>query len=181
MKELWKSIEGYEGLYEISDLGNVKILERKRPNGKLYKEKIMRANARGNYAEVSLYKDGKATHHLVHRLVAEAFIPNPDNLPQVNHRDENKKNNCVDNLEWCTAKYNCNYGTIARRKRRFAQDKKGETCGVSFDKEKNNFMSYIGTKGKTVFLGRYDTKAEATAARKGAEALLEAFEMGCEL
>ena len=63
------------------------------------------------YLQVILYKDGKVKHYGVHRLIAEAYIPNPNNLPQVNHKDENKTNNCLQNLEWCDAKYNNNYGT----------------------------------------------------------------------
>ena len=68
-----------------------------------------------HYMEVNLSKNNKVTHYLIHRLVAQAFIPNPNNLPQVNHKDENRENNRVDNLEWCTAEYNTNYGTRALR------------------------------------------------------------------
>ena len=70
---------------------------------------------RKGYERVHLYKDKKGKYFKIHRLVAMAFIPNPDNLPQVNHRDENKTNNRVDNLEWCTQEYNLNYGTATRR------------------------------------------------------------------
>lgn len=68
------------------------------------------------YEVVGLYKDKKRKGHMVHRLVAEAFINNPGNVPYINHKDENKLNNCVDNLEWCTAKYNTNYGTCLTRR-----------------------------------------------------------------
>ncbi len=115
MNEIWKDIEGYEGLYQISNLGRVKRLDRYVKgrwgnyyllNGKLIKER----KTKDGYLRVGLQTGKKQKMFAIHRLVAKAFIPNPDNLPQVNHKDENKENNCVDNLEWCTAKYNINYG-----------------------------------------------------------------------
>ena len=106
-KEIWKDISGYEGLYQVSNLGRVKSLEN-RSNHK--KEKILASHIRNQYYGVTLYKDSHYKNYTIHRLVAEAFIPNPDNLPEVNHKDENKLNNYVDNLEWCNKKYNINYG-----------------------------------------------------------------------
>ena len=108
MTEIWKDIEGYNGIYQISNLGRVKSLG----NTKNKKDKIIKPvkNNKG-YLRVSLHKSNTLTRMYVHRLVAIAFIPNINNYPQINHIDENKSNNCVDNLEWCTAKYNCNYGT----------------------------------------------------------------------
>ena len=111
-REIWKDISGYEGLYQVSNLGRVKSLNYlghhkeviKKPS--LPKKTIMKPS---QYYKVILYKNGKAKNFFVHRLVAEAFIPNPDNLPQVNHIDHNPFNNRADNLEWCTAKYNCNH------------------------------------------------------------------------
>lgn len=117
--EVWKDIIGYEGVYQVSNLGNVKSLERKRFNGRVLvnkKSQIMKQYILKNgYCSTRLYKDGKSKNHLIHRLVAIAFIPNPQNLPQVNHKDENKGNNCVDNLEWCDRVYNNNYGTAQQR------------------------------------------------------------------
>ena len=103
MKEIWKDIKGYEGLYQISNFGNIKSL---RTN------KLVKAfkNTKG-YCQVSLWNNNVKKMFVVHRLVAQEFIPNPNNLLQVNHKDEDKKNNNVDNLEWCSVKYNCNYGT----------------------------------------------------------------------
>lgn len=109
-KEIWKDILGYEGLYQVSNFGRVKSL-------KFGKEKILipGKNKKTGYLQVVLCKENILKTYLVHRLVAEAFIDNPDNLPQVNHKDENKLNNVVSNLEWCDAKYNINYGTAIQR------------------------------------------------------------------
>lgn len=126
--ELWKDIEGYEGLYQVSNLGNVKSLEKKivRSSGRNYiaKEKILKKDKCRGYLRVSLIKNKKQIHKLVHRLVAEAFIPNPKNYNEINHKDENKLNNCVDNLEWCTRKYNSNYGTRCLRISKNRRNKK---------------------------------------------------------
>ena len=111
--EIWKDIKDYEGLYQVSNIGRVKSLYNGRHN--LYREKILKPGKKNSYYFVVLSKNNTRTQFLVHRLVAEAFIPNTDNLPQVNHKDENKLNNSVDNLEWCTAKYNINYGTAVER------------------------------------------------------------------
>ena len=98
------------GLYQVSNLGRVKSLEN-RSNHK--KEKILASHVRNQYYGVALYRDRHYKNYTIHKLVAEAFIPNPDNLPEVNHKDENKLNNCADNLEWCDKKYNINYGYSA--------------------------------------------------------------------
>ena len=108
MIEIFKDIEGYEGLYQISNYGNVKSLG----NDKTRKEKILKIKKTIlGYLTVNLSKQGKYNTYRVHRLVATAFIDNPQNLPEVNHKDENKTNNHVINLEWCERKYNVNYGT----------------------------------------------------------------------
>ena len=111
MEEVWKDIKGYEGLYQVSNLGRIKSLKRfKKNHSKLQKvnEKILKLyiNKRNGYVYRNLNKNSLEKNHRVHRLVAETFIPNPNNLPQINHKDGNKQNNCVDNLEWCTCKEN---------------------------------------------------------------------------
>lgn len=107
MEEIWKDIKDYEGLYQVSNLGRVKSL---------YTNRILNPmkHTKG-YLRVRLYKNSVASNQRIHRLVAEAFIPNPENKPQVNHIDENKTNNRVDNLEWVTNKENCNHGTRNER------------------------------------------------------------------
>ena len=118
--EIWRDIKGYEGLYQVSNEGRVKSLERRVPNGRGYtrivKECIMKQclDSKG-YSQVQLHNDTTKSTKKVHRLVAEAFIDNPDNLPEVNHKDECKTSNVVENLEWCDTKYNINYGTHNER------------------------------------------------------------------
>lgn len=106
----WRAIEGYEGLYEVSNTGLVKALNKRVDSGKCHRRWRVHilshsSDAKG-YLRVSLSKNGVTKTHKVHRLVATAFIPNIDNLPQVNHKDGNKANNCVDNLEWCSQSEN---------------------------------------------------------------------------
>ena len=120
MQEIWKDIKGYEGLYQVSNLGRVKSLRRwagnQYSNKFIKREKILKhSTEKGGYYHYTLRKDGKETKGREHRLVAEAFIPNPNNYPCINHKDENIKNNNVNNLEWCTYKYNNNYGKHKER------------------------------------------------------------------
>lgn len=114
MNEIWKDVIDFPN-YQVSNFGNVKSKFRivKRTNGRNYlkKEKLLLQQLDNGYCRVNFFENGKIIHKLVHRLVAQAFIPNYNNLPEINHKDENKTNNRVENLEWCTSKYNCNYGT----------------------------------------------------------------------
>jgi hypothetical protein len=115
MKEEWKDIQNYEGLYQVSNLGRVKSFRRS-TKLRCKDEYILKPFLANNgYAQVTLYNNTKKHKFLVHRLVACAFIPNPDNLPQINHKDEDRTNNVVENLEWCTAEYNNAYGTAKLR------------------------------------------------------------------
>ena len=112
MKEVWKDIVGFEGLYQVSDMGKVKSLGRMCKNrfGYRYKpERIMSQSLLGGYSAVGLYKNGKQTSLLVHRLVAISFIPNPENKKEVNHIDLCKTNPACNNLEWCTKQENMNH------------------------------------------------------------------------
>ena len=125
--EIWRPVRDFEGLYEVSNLGLVRSVDRTvrganamsdsypiNRKGRVLKQSM----ATNGYLFVVLCKDGKHTHTNVHRLVAETFIPNPDNLPEINHKDENKSNNVVSNLEWCDRSYNVNYGTSLEKRSR---------------------------------------------------------------
>ena len=107
--EVWKDIEGYEGHYQVSNLGRVKSL--KRGNDKI----MSLRRYKGGYLLVNLCKNGEMKTFTIHRLVGQAFLPNPNNLPQINHKDEDKTNNRVENLEWCSVKYNNSFGTRLQR------------------------------------------------------------------
>lgn len=118
MVEEWADIKGYEGLYKVSTLGRVLSLKKTFKTGrnhlieKTYPETIMSpSKTKKGYLRINLFKDGKLKAFQVHRLVAEAFIPNPNNYPEVNHKNEIKDYNTVDNLEWCTTRYNIEYST----------------------------------------------------------------------
>ena len=112
MTEQWKSVieKPFSAYYEVSNLGNVRSLRR---NILLHKTKAL-----NGYYFIGMHAEGKHVTRNIHRLVAQAFIPNPDNLPEVNHKDEDKSNNCVTNLEWCTRSYNCSYGINTKKARR---------------------------------------------------------------
>ena len=125
MMEEWRPVVGYEDYYEVSDRGNVRSKDRvvaqrngtqKRIKGRLMTKS--KGNGKGYYQSVMVSKDGMPKRKLVHRLVAEAFIPNPCGLPEVNHVDEDKTNNAASNLEWCDRRYNNTFGTIRERMKR---------------------------------------------------------------
>lgn len=107
INEQWRPVKGFEGLYEVSNLGRVKSLK----YGKILKPGM----TKDGYLFVILCRNGKMKYFKVHRLVATAFIPNPMDLPEVNHKDENKINNVVSNIEWCSRRYNVNYGSRNER------------------------------------------------------------------
>ena len=119
MTEIWLPIEGYENLYEVSNLGRVRRLESfvtgKNGVKQKFPGKILKPGTARGYLFVNLSKNGIQRPFYIHRLVSAAFLPDSDKKFQVNHRDENKQNNSVENLEWCSAKENLNYGTRNKR------------------------------------------------------------------
>src|SRR5574344_1341602 len=117
--EIWRDIKGYEGYYQVSNYGRVKSSPRIIVRGDInqpIKTRIRKSFITMGYLKLGLSKKSKTENVFVHRLVAEAFIPNPNNLPCVNHKNEDKTDNRVENLEWCTHKYNSNYGTVKERR-----------------------------------------------------------------
>lgn len=130
MEEIWKTIKDFPN-YEVSNMGNVRSVIHKDRFGRKQGGHVLtpQADGRGLYLHVGLRKDGKVIYRNVHRLVAITFIDNPHNYPEVNHKDENKKNNAVSNLEWCTHQYNNVYGT------RFASTRGTKNPMNKFDDE----------------------------------------------
>lgn len=155
-KEEWRAVSGYEDIYEVSNLGNVRSLDRyvrSKHDGcvAFIKGKSLTAiKNKGGYLRVNLCDSNGRKAKFIHRLVCLAFIPNPDNLPEINHKDENTFNNCVDNLEWCTSKYNSNYG---HHRERVSESNKGKKR--NYTKESYESMvapkrvAVIGTNLKT--------------------------------
>ena len=126
--EVWKDVPNYEGIYKVSNFGRIKMVKRtlidslgKKINKK---EHILKPRTGNRYYMIALYKNGKREDLLLHRLIAQTFIPNPENKPFVNHKDENCFNNCSDNLMWCTQKENMNWGTINERMSKNSKSKR---------------------------------------------------------
>lgn len=118
MEEIWKDVKGFEGLYQVSNFGRVKSLERVVRDNRGYRtvrERILQNVLSRGRNVVGFVINGRTKKIYVYRLVAEAFIPNPNDYKFVNHIDENPSNDRVDNLEWCTPKHNCNHGTRNKR------------------------------------------------------------------
>ena len=140
MQEIWKDINGFEGKYQVSNLGNVRSFCRG--------DHLLRLNGGKKYIQVILCNNGKIYGRLVHRLVAEAFIPNPNNLPCVNHKDENPKNNCADNLEWCTYKYNNEYNErVVKCKEKISKTLKGKKRMYELTSEQRKNISDGAKRG----------------------------------
>ena len=128
MNEIWKDIEGYEGLYQVSSFGRVKRVT----TGRILKG----SKDKDGYLVVGLYKNNTKSTKKIHRLVAQAFIPNHEHKPEINHIDEDKTNNKVSNLEWITRKENLNHGT------------RNERAGKAISK--SNSIAIIATNLKTI-------------------------------
>lgn len=156
-EEVWKDVVGYEGYYQVSNLGRVKRLSRhitgKNGVTRYWKGKVITQTPNPDgYPMCILSKDGKTNLYGVHRLVAKAFLPNPEKLPVVNHKDENKENNVVQNLEWCTVAYNNTYG------KRIDDVKKSKGFKTRHQKHKKPVEKYT-IDGE--FIKRFDSLKEA--------------------
>lgn len=142
-KEIWKDIKDYEGLYQVSNLGRVKRLAHKRcDRNQMLKERIVKTviPKKDWYPYLSLCKNGARKNHFIHRLVAEAFIPNTHNFPCINHIDGNKKNNAISNLEWCTFSHN------NREACRLGLNKGTSKITLQFDKNGNFIKEWCSTR-----------------------------------
>lgn len=157
MKEEWKFIiikkgdktYDFTNKYQVSNLGNVRSLNYNN-TGKI---KIMNPHKRKDgYYEIGLSRNAKSRKFLIHRLVATMFLPNPENLLEVNHKDEDKTNNVVDNLEWCDRIYNVNYGTSSKRKREKLQGRVFEDSSINKMREKAS--ERVGIKVRCVETGQ---------------------------
>lgn len=172
MEEIWKDVLGYEGYYQVSTLGRVRSVDRyinqlnrwgkvqtKFQQGRL----LTPGESHDRYQSVSLCRNGITRYESVHRLVAIAFVPNPDDLPQVNHKDEDPSNNRADNLEWCTSLYNNNYGT---RKERLSRSLSGK---VRSEEYKQQMRQERAGRGNPMYGKQQSAEARAkiSAALKG--------------
>lgn len=155
--EIWKDIEEFKGQYQISNLGNVRSLDRyvyckSKTNPNLIKGKILKIRFDKNgYCIVNLKRNQKSHIRKIHRLVSEAFILNPENLSQVNHKDGNKQNNHIDNLEWCTVDYNNKHRTINKLVKPILSDEaiidiKTNCIKSKNQKDNNKGISYFANK-----------------------------------
>lgn len=148
-----KPVVGYENRYEVDALGNVFSVDRTvvvNDNGRIYEKHIGGRTLKtslhtAGYKVVGLTKNGKTKLLYVHRIVAEAFIPNPLKLPFINHKDENKENDCVENLEWCTPLYNNTYGDKTKRQ---AEKIKGRTQSEEHRRKRSTAMKKYWEKRK---------------------------------
>lgn len=136
MEEIWKDVDGYEGRYKVSNTGKVIGTRKFKSPSRKY---LVQVEDKYGYLRVCLFKDGKRTNALVHRLVANAFLPKVSGKEQINHLDENKKNNRLENLEWVDTRENSNYGT---RNVRISKSKLNTNCKkvIQFDKNLNEIM-----------------------------------------
>lgn len=140
MNEIWKDIKDFEGLYQVSNFGRVKSFSRG--------EHLLRLSGGRKYIQVILCKEGKTYARLVHRLVAEAFISNSNNLPCINHKDENPKNNRADNLEWCSYQYNNVYnGRLEKCKSKISNTLKGRKREYELTAEQRRNISEGAKRG----------------------------------
>ena len=139
--EIWKDVVGYDGRYQVSDKGNVRSVARKDSIGRKCGGRMLKPTYdKDGYLRVNLCKNGKQKTRFIHRLVAGAFIPNPNGYSEINHRDENKVNNYANNLEWCTREHNVNHGTLIERSAQ-ARSKKVKATNI----ETNEVITFNST------------------------------------
>lgn len=153
MEEIWKDIPGYEGYYQASNLGGVRRLDRvvkeigKRGAVKLFLGGQLLPTISNDYFYYTLSKNGTTKRYRAHIIIAKIFVPNPFNYPEVNHKDENKRHNEASNLEWCTNKYNINYGSGVKRR---SKTQKG-SIRLSESGEKNHNSKLTENQIKSIF------------------------------
>ncbi len=164
-QEIWKDIPGYEGLYQVSNMGRVLSLPRYKKKKHKYQThyNIRKQRIKNGYWCVNLSKQNKVKWIGVHRLVALAFLPNPDDLPFVNHKDESRTNNSVENLEWCTHEYNCSYGTARERQRKSRAANPNDRTVRKLVGEKNSKAVRVYTPSGE-FVGMYKSLSAASKA-----------------
>jgi len=160
--ETWKDVEGYEGIYQVSNTGKVRNIIKCRP--------VKTKKNNRDYVQIRLYKNGEVEHWLLHRLVAKHFIDNPESLPQVNHKDEDKDNNNYTNLEWCDNTYNRHYGTgIARMAMNHDYEKMARRLYKpihQYDKEGNHIKRWESIQSASLHLaGKKDAGAISACLR----------------
>lgn len=164
--EIWKDVVGYEGFYQVSNLGNVKSIERTSINAGSYSgyintktKYLKKIKNKYGYECVVLTKNRKRTSFSVHRLVAVAFLPQVENKNEVNHIDRNKSNNQLSNLEWCNRSENIRhyYDSI---------NTSSKYTGVSYQKDRKKWISYVDVNGVRITLGRFDTELIAYETRE---------------
>ena len=148
MDEVWKYIDGYGKRYQISTMGSVRAIYKYR------RSRILKPMMnKDGYLQVNLSDGNKIKHHRVHRLVANAFIDNPNNYSSINHKDFNKTNNCIDNLEWCTTAYNLQYGSERRIGKKVSNVPRLSATDVIHIRK--NCVPYSETNNIAVFAKKY--------------------------
>jgi hypothetical protein len=162
---IWKDVIGFEGLYLVSNTGLIRSIERKSVNTGSYsgyvlvKERLLKQTInRLGYHVVTLHKGGVRYFKIVHRLVAESFLDNYSSYKEVNHKDLNKSNNSVVNLEWCDRKHNVNHMYSNKHK-------SSNYKGVSYVKDRNKWYAYVDLNGKRLYLGKFESEKVANEYR----------------